>query len=348
MSKPKDFYIVESQLDDSQKQILSRTLERSLVVSGCAGSGKSLMALHKARRLEQEVGKSYCIIVFTKALCAFMNEGKRLLGLHNELIYYWEWKNLKYCPPVDYMIVDEIQDFSKEEIKEFEQAAKKGFIFFGDTAQSIFGPWKDTIPVEQIAYEANLQLMTLKYNYRLPIPVAKITEQYIGIGTSFHPGTYKSKENGLPRLIQYPDLDHQLDAIIRLIQAQHLTDVGILFRHGHQVKSAGDYFKEKGLNVEVQYMENKTDHKNRSTLHFSSFNPKVMTVHSAKGLQFHTVFIPTCNYPSDEENTKALYVAMTRSYAQLYMFYSGELSPILKGVPKQLYRDQESDPFTLL
>mgnify|MGYP006333505107 CR=1 FL=1 len=55
-------------------------------------------------------------------------------------------------PKSDYIIVDEIQDFTEQEIREFIQAARKNFYFFGDTAQSIFESLKDTISVEDIQF----------------------------------------------------------------------------------------------------------------------------------------------------------------------------------------------------
>ena len=51
---PRDFMVKESMLDDYQMDLLDRTLDRSLVVSGCAGSGKSVIALQKAKRIQAE------------------------------------------------------------------------------------------------------------------------------------------------------------------------------------------------------------------------------------------------------------------------------------------------------
>ena len=111
----KDWMIKESELDEDQIKVLMATLDKSCVVSGCAGSGKSVLALIKAQRIQKERGNSYQIIVFTKALCGYMNSGRKELGLNNQFIYYWIWKNRNNCPSSDYVIVDEIQDFSKED-----------------------------------------------------------------------------------------------------------------------------------------------------------------------------------------------------------------------------------------
>src|SRR5690554_6948671 len=201
----KDFYIKESELDQYQMQLLLRTLDESMVVSGCAGSGKSIIALHKAKQIQKEKGNDYQIIVFTKSLCRYMNSGKEALGLKNDFDYHWRWKNIKKCPKSKYVIVDEIQDFTKEEIKEFKDAAGKHFYFFGDTAQSIFDGLKDTQDILNIASEAELIPFQLYFNYRLPKTIARITETYIGVKTKYNEGTYKSAENTMPRIIEYPN-----------------------------------------------------------------------------------------------------------------------------------------------
>ena len=67
-----------------------------------------------------------------------------------------------------------------------------------------------------------------------------------------------------------------------------------------------------------------------------------MTYHSAKGLQFETVFIPNIrelNMLRMEQEQKALYVAMTRTYRDLYIMYSSNLPSHLSEsvIPKELY-----------
>lgn len=65
-----------------------------------------------------------------------------------------------------------------------------------------------------------------------------------------------------------------------------------------------------------------------------------MTYHSAKGLQFGDVFIPYVETfdGSREDKRKELYVAMTRTYRNLYLLYSGELTSLLAKIPSNLYR----------
>ena len=51
----KDWMIKESEVekDDDQYRVLKATLDKSCIVEGCAGSGKSILALIKAQRIQR-------------------------------------------------------------------------------------------------------------------------------------------------------------------------------------------------------------------------------------------------------------------------------------------------------
>ena len=162
-----------------------------------------------------------------------MNSGRKELGLNNQFVYYWIWKNRKNCPSSDYVIVDEIQDFSKEEIQEFINSTNKHFFFFGDTAQSIYGGLKTTMKVQDVGimmYQQGIERkeFELYRNYRLPLPTAKYV-QYVGVDLPpLVESTYKSPEKGLPYVLKYASLKEQVSAIISIIKRKDLTDVAIL------------------------------------------------------------------------------------------------------------------------
>ena len=348
----KDWMIKESELDDDQIKVLMATLDKSCIVAGCAGSGKSVLALIKAQRVQKECGNNYKIIVFTKALSRYMNSGKQELGLRNDFYYHWDWRNRQGKPSADYIIVDEIQDFTKEEIEEFVRASNKNFFFFGDTAQSIYDDLKDggTVPVDDIKYFLPKSKMVKNFelyrNYRLPVPVAKFAQR-VGVETTYVEGVYKSKETDIPRVISYSDYRDQIKAIHKIINNRHLSDVAILLPHNNDVKLVYDLLCEFGGNFEMKYDDKENWRQSQDTLNFHSSNPKIMTYHSAKGLQFETVFLPWLeDYEEEhgESDRKALYVAMTRTYRFLYIMYSGVLPDIIRrNVPSTLYKTTEID-----
>lgn len=336
----KDWMVRESELDDDQIRVLTATLDKSCIVTGCAGSGKSVLGLIKAQRIQKERGNNYKIIVFTRALCKYMDAGKKELGIKNDFYYLKQWKE-KGCPSADYVIVDEIQDFTDEEIEAFLNATKKNFFFFGDTAQSIYDGLKKTVEVEQIsrlfpkAFSA--KAFELYRNYRLPVPVAKFACQ-VGVGTEYVEGVYKSSETGLPYLIEYESDDEELVAICDIIGKQNLTDVAILLPTNEQVREVYQKLRQIGGNYEARYSIDRFNY--GDNLNFNSQNPKIMTYHSAKGLQFETVFMPYLGKIT-RESRKQLYVAMTRTYRDLYMMYNGSLPEALSKIDKTLYKSSE-------
>lgn len=345
----KDWMIRESELDEDQIKVLMATLDKSCIVMGCAGSGKSVLALIKAQRIQKERGDNYKIIVYTKALCGYMNSGRKELGLHNSFLYYWDWKNRQDCSSADYLIVDEIQDFTEDEIKEFINASGKHFFFFGDTAQSIYGDYKDTMSVEDIGYlfpKGNRpKEFELYRNYRLPKPVARFVQK-VGVNLPpYEESTYKSVETEIPYVLKYGSSKEQIKAIQSIVKRLDLTDVAVLVPHNETVKVVGDYLGELGVNFEQKYSDKEDWHNNKETLDFSTTNIKVMTYHSAKGLQFETVFLPMIEDFIDDggNDRKALYVAMTRTYRNLYIMYSGTLPKPLNEISKDLYKTKEID-----
>ena len=48
-----EFYIDYARLDEIQRSFVDRRVNRSMVVTGKAGSGKSVIALHKAKQVSQ-------------------------------------------------------------------------------------------------------------------------------------------------------------------------------------------------------------------------------------------------------------------------------------------------------
>lgn len=337
--------IKESELDDDQIKVLTATLDKSCIVSGCAGSGKSVLALIKAQRIQKERGNDYEIIVYTKALCRYMESGRKALGLNNPFYYLHKWKRSWCDKQADYIIVDEIQDFTSEEIQGFINAARKNFFFFGDNAQSIYYDPGRNVALEDIGYllpqDNKPKMWELYRNYRLPIQVARFV-QYVGVDLNpFEESTYKNAggDDSIPHVLQYESPIEQIEAIKRII-GDRLTDVAILLPLNEQVKEVGKILTSLEVNYEQKY-NNKDPEKAKDNLEFDTSNLKLMTYHSAKGLQFETVFLPLLETSDVEAKRKALYVAMTRTYKQLYIMYSGNLPNVLADIPAELYTQKE-------
>jgi len=339
-----EFYIDYAKLDDFQRQLVDRKVNKSMVITGSAGSGKSVIALHKAKQVSS-LG-SYAIIVFTKTLKKYFNDGLTSLNLSN--VYHYDgWKNNKN--QVDYLIVDECQDFSPNEIEEMCNYGRICF-FFGDTDQSIM-KFRGTLQkVEETAHKLGISATPLYFNYRLTKEVAALAEK---VGKVEDVVEKCKREGEKPQAIPKKSIDEQLDEIIRIIKNKSLTNVGILMpfntkatarsRTGNEkisVEYVKDYFIKQGEPNEFKYNANQST---AMDLDFHSSNPKIMTWWCAKGLQFKDVFLPCCEMNFEEEKRSAIYVAMTRCSERLYLCYTDILSSFFPSQGSNLYANNSDD-----
>jgi len=327
----RSFYIKDSELDDYQVRVINKKSEKSFIVKGCAGSGKSILALWKAKQIQDENKGSYIFIVFTKALMQYMADGIHEVGISQRNVdYHWHWQNRAGCPSADYIIVDEAQDFSREDIELFKSRARKALLLYGDSAQQLYTFIRDkkTVSMEDIQYFTKFPVEQLVFNHRLPKKIARVA-QYLNSESDELEERCTEEGTEKPRILRYRTIEEQYDAIIQLIKNRNMEDVGILFRHNQGVQQAYEYFKRKGMNVEAKFNQ-------FMDLDFTSDNPKMMTYHSSKGLQFEHVFIPDCCVEGEDERNP-LYVAITRTYNSLYILHSGNLSSLFDDVPLSLY-----------
>jgi superfamily I DNA/RNA helicase len=337
----KEFFIDYMNLDDYQRHLINKRLDISMIVTGSAGSGKSVIALHKAKQVAQN-GNNYTIIVFTKTLKKYFSDGIGKLGLGN-VFHYNEWQRRR----VKYLIVDEIQDFSSQEIEEFRQYGEI-FFFFGDTAQSIMA-FKEggTQNVEATAEAYHIQYDKLYFNYRLTIENALVAGKIIEDNE-----LYKNcrRHGEKPQLLSLPSFDAQLDEIIKIVMNKALSSVGILMPFNTEAKANSgakdpklsveyvhNYLVKKGITNEFKYNANQGT---EMDLDFNSNNIKIMTWHCAKGLQFTDVFIPGC-ISNDTGRKASLFVALTRCCERLYVLHSNNLSTFFDQVNPDCWANNE-------
>ena len=350
----RSFYVKDSELDDFQVRVINKRTDNSFIVKGCAGSGKSILALWKAKQIQERGMGSYLYVVYTKALRQYMEDGITTVGLNDNNVknfdscFYWtktdsgfergNWKVGSY----DYIIVDEAQDFSREDIEVFRRYAKKALLLYGDSAQQLykFNPEKEPLSMEEIQTMTRYPMEQLVFNHRLPKKIARLA-QFINAERDELEDRCIIEGTDKPKILRYPTREAELDAIADIIKNKSLEDVGILFRHNEDVEYAYRYLSGKGLTVEAKYGR-------QMDLDFRSDNPKLMTYHSSKGLQFENVFVPDCSAEKEEERNP-LYVAITRTYEMLYIMHTGNLSSFFDPIPRNLYDTslQSSSTITL-
>lgn len=287
---PEGFYIDYSELSPFQKKIIEANNDKSMVVKGDAGTGKSLIALHKAKQVAA-LGKTYMIVVYTKTLKQYFADGLEALDL-KYVYYYKEWKKKKRSlRHVDFLIVDECQDFSSEEIDELRSQGDICF-FFGDSAQSIMNFTNTLHPhytqsVEETAQKLDAKDFELYYNFRLTKQTAAVAE-IVGQQTDLVDKCVR--EGQKPYLVEASDFDAQLDRIAEVIKNGDLQNVGILLPYNTNetagrsawktgkpnlsVEYVKDYLFNKGVLCEFKYDDEQTT---QMDLDFHTDLPKILT-----------------------------------------------------------------------
>jgi superfamily I DNA/RNA helicase len=350
---PKEKWLIDpGELDEFQRKIRGLSINESYVVKGCAGSGKTILALYRANDIriqaiaeDDTAPANFTMVVYTKTLRAFIRSGIQDLGIDmKQVIHHNKWDGSQ----VDYIVVDEAQDFTKDEMDEFAVAKKKSIMLYGDTQQQLYLTLKPVLSVEEIATHLSLNQLELKKNYRLPKLIASFAA-HLSSDTDLENKCVKTGAEK-PKLKQFDSWEKELDFIMNEIRVRNYTDVAILVpfntkakarrRNGHRnVESIKEYFDSKGFRHEYKLRDDVQDN---MELEFDSDLPKVISFHSSKGLQFETVFIPFCDYPLHDDwfinrYKSPLYVAATRSYRNLYLTHSERLTPFFSGIPVTKY-----------
>ena len=363
------FYVKESQLDLQQKGVLQKKLGQHLVVTGGAGSGKSILALLKAKAMLSNNDR-VLYVVKTVALTTYMDAGvsaeaekeKTQASVSNSDNRIWgrlknsicsfnhcfkfvknednEWENLGWKKGnYDYIILDEATDLKMPEIEELINHCTY-FVAFGDDDQQLYSFIDTRTKVSHIANKVGIKeedINELIYNHRLPKKTARLV---VYIHPRIQPNTSDADNfirrclvegTELPHVYQYSSENEQFDEIIKIVKNKNggLKSVGILFRDKESMERAYRYFLENNLPTSMVI--------NSQTIgeDFNSAAPNLMTYHGAKGLQFETVFIPNCSDPGYDR--APLYVALTRTYSSLYIMYTGIRPAFISRIPSELY-----------
>ena len=363
------FYVKESQLDLQQKEVLQKKLAQHLVVTGGAGSGKSILALLKAKAMLSNNDR-VLYVVKTVALNTYMDAGvsaeaereKTQASVSNSDNRIWgrlknsicsfnhcfkfvknednEWENLGWKKGnYDYIILDEATDLKMPEIEELINHCTY-FVAFGDDDQQLYSFIDTRTKVSHIANKVGIKeedINKLIYNHRLPKKTARLV---VYIHPRIQPNTSDADNfirrclvegTELPYVYQYSSENEQFDEIIKIVKNKNggLKSVGILFRDKESMKRAYRYFLENNLPTSM-VIDSQTIGED-----FNSAAPNLMTYHGAKGLQFETVFIPNCSDPGYDR--APLYVALTRTYSSLYIMYTGIRPAFISRIPSELY-----------
>ncbi|WP_167747119.1 ATP-dependent helicase [Cohnella luojiensis] len=253
---------------------------------------------------------------------------------------------------LDNVLIDEAQDLQEIQLKLLRKCANKRMIIAADKGQKIYNTsftWRDIginitggrTKVLHDSFRSTKQIIELAYSLQKHDPIYKDRDEEF-----VHP-VVPQREGPVPRLIQCGGYDEEEEYVLRSVQELYRLNpnwkIGILCRKNASLSK----FQKRlpPLGVPAEYVKKMSG---------SAFRPgvKLLSFHSAKGLEFDAVFlyrlrekvIPIYDQAEDlDEDTlsterRLLYVAITRAKSVLVMTYYGRRSRFIDELDPALYR----------
>lgn len=336
-------------------------------VQGCAGTGKTLVLAHIALELAAErEDRSIVFLTYTHALKEMINltvtGGSVSVDVSTYKAYLYQKQKKRY----EIILIDEIQDISKDEIVQIKEFCTH-LIIAGDCEQQIYEQGSNESDIDQIANFDKYRLLELFRVTQSVVDWAKrilpstrlvsgeVPRNQIDIdiaARSFDSTQQEARwvydeaiafaRPEYPSAILFPT-HTEIYQFCRLIA----LDLGILStgpkvdliqtHSGHKI---ADYNKLNAHffhhNIFVEYLGNGI-----GELSQSENRPFVylMTYHSAKGLDFSSVFLPRLisdiKISANNGMERALFfVAVTRARERLVVTYTGNQPyPLVRLLP---------------
>lgn len=149
---------------------------------------------------------------------------------------------------IDYLIVDEAQDFDVSDYQHrFLPKVNKVYLF-GDSAQKIYN--NRGASMDDITAALRYRRLFLKYNYRLPKSIAKVAQDIVYPSIDLLSDNMKDGGNSdypqypKPVIQKFESKDKELEAILNKIRLEDLDDVAILVPLESDVKYVHDFFSK--------------------------------------------------------------------------------------------------------
>jgi len=367
----KTWWLKIGDLDNEQRAVIDLPLDKDCLVTGLPGSGKTNLLLLRASFLSKSGRNNYTIITFTRVLKEFLSSGASNYDVAaDNASTYFSWarnvlsengvslantddfdklrtnllkalnnlsQNLDEASIVDYILIDEIQDYTPEEIETIRKYTK--YIFaVGDSKQRIHVP-DDTISKIEGTFN---EVRKLKYHYRNGRIICRLADGIVN--QVDQPGCMEATSQyneadmaSSAKLIDCDSLAHQIEKMLPTIETQLLAypdeQIGILVPKKSDLKTVISQL------MKSKYKELCTFQQDNDYSAFSNQSQIVVgTVHSTKGMEFRA-----CHFIAAEtvkkfgpSQKKMAFTACTRAKTSLHVYHTDNLPPYFQQAFSQL------------
>lgn len=225
-------------------------------------------------------------------------------------------KNPSCFREVDYLLVDEAQDSTEMQFKFFELIQPKNYMYFFDIRQSIYG-WNGADPeylVEKMD-EPGVMVYRMRQNYRNLSDILHFAKKFLfRLGPAYEDDSIPMRRNN----IKYSVIEGNLtpgEAVNALIKTNNRLDSNwgdwfLLCRTNADIELFSSLLNDEGVPTDTFKQSELTNSQIEERMKENSV--KILTVHSAKGLENKNVLAYNIRAYNNEE-ARLCYVAATRA-----------------------------------
>jgi superfamily I DNA/RNA helicase len=361
----RDFLPAFELLDKNQHEALRCPKHRSLLVFGPPGSGKTVVAVYRAKQLRTSAAK-VDFIVRSRVLLSyiesslkksnieadystfeswFKNYLKRTLPLGTRvprpagIRFGFDWQavqelfvryNISLNGDYDHLLVDEAQDIPFDFFR-IAVRVSKHLTVFADENQSIKQGVNASLTNLRAA-TAKFQPVEIKLsiNHRNTKEISRFAGLFAVHGIETGCTESPERSGPIPILMSASTLDSQAAWAARLITNNSGKSIGILTRYvrgSNGVTRWVSLLTKHGVSVQSYDSNNFRDVPN-----FEKVGPFVICYESQTGLEFDLVIVPDVHVLPTEympDDQMRLYVAFSRARERLFVTYCGEMLPAI-------------------
>lgn len=226
-----------------------------------------------------------------------------------------------------HVVIDEAQDFSPLQVYVLKEITLgNSFTILGDLSQAIYdyqgiedwGAFKEVFQ-ETGYYELTRSYRSTKEIIEFANEIIKNAEIPVGLATP----VFRSGED--VKVIPAEDQFTEVLKTLQHLQTEDVKTIAVIGRTDDECRDIYEKLTNAGLTVNVIEADQSKYEGGIS----------VVPVYLAKGLEFDAVLLIDVDeehYKNTKHDAKLLYVGCTRSLHDLWIFHSGEASPLIKGI----------------
>lgn len=342
------------ELSREQRDFLEEAVGSRLLVTGPPGSGKTIMALHRAEKLLR-ANRISKLLTFNRVLTAYVTNAMKSLGLPPEsasTYHSWaqkwhmkafggskyptrnntkhdiDWmaiaRNLQQVPEQEeqYLFVDEGQDLPRDFYLVLEMIRTTDLTVFADENQRITGI-NSTIEEIRTALDIDVDdIIALRKNYRNTRPIAEVAAR-------FH---VRGIDTGIPELPDRPgttptyhalgNLQAQCAFIAKYARNNPSLEIGVFVQWKDRQQQVFSCIQSNAPTISIHmYISDDEQYNDAGALKMGLAGIKVLNDKSAKGTEFDTVFLVDVDRRrtnSHDEGAMTMFVLCSRPRTSLY------------------------------